>query len=426
MRYVVVGAGPAGVVGAETLRVADPQGTVTLVGAEDEPPYSRMAIPYLLEGQIQEEGTHLRHDAGHYAKAGIEVLRKRRVTKVDPKGKQVTLDDGKTLAYDKLLLATGSRPVKPPVEGLELEGITPCWTLAQARAIKSGLGEGKHVVLIGAGFIGSIILDAIGSQPLTLTVVEADTHMTPRMMNRAGGDVMKAWCASKGVQVLTSTRVGRVASGGERRFTLHLDNGQTLPADVVVTATGVKPIVDYLEGSGIKTGEGILVDEHLQTSDPHVYAAGDCAQGLDFSTGGFSVHAIQPTATEHGQIAALNMAGKPARHHGSLIMNVIALLGLTTYSFGQWMGVEGGEHGEWLDAEQHRYIRLGIKNDCLVGAIYIGAFEHVGILRGMIQNRIALGEWKEPLLEEPRRLMEAYLGLTAYGKKIPILPLAAG
>jgi NAD(P)H-nitrite reductase large subunit len=426
MRYVVVGAGPAGVVGAETLREADPKGSVTLIGAEDEVPYSRMAIPYLLEGKIQEEGTHLRHGDKHYAQAGIEVLRKRRVTKVDPKAKLVTLDDGKALPYDKLLLATGSRTVPPPLEGLDQEGISPCWTLAQARAIKSSLGEGKHVVLIGAGFIGSIILDAIGSQPLTLTVVEADTHMTPRMMNRAGGEVMKAWCASKGVQVLTSTRVDRIERGGERRFTLHLDNGKTLPADVVVTATGVKPIIDYLQGSGIKTGEGILVDEHLQTSDPNVYAAGDCAQGLDFSTGGFNVHAIQPTASEHGQIAALNMAGKTAKHRGSLIMNVIALLGLTTYSFGQWMGVEGGEHSEFVDQDAHRYVRLEFKDDLLVGAIHIGAFEHVGVLRGLIQMRIPLGEWKAHLQEDPRKVMAAYLGLTAYGKQIPTLPLAAG
>ncbi|HKI98035.1 MAG TPA: FAD-dependent oxidoreductase [bacterium] len=426
MRYVVVGAGPAGVVGAETLRKIDPTGTVTLIGGEPEVPYSRMAIPYLLEGNIDEAGTHLRHDPEHYRKAGIEVLQGKRVTKVDTQGQQVTLDDGQQVPYDKLLLATGSRPLQPPIPGVDQEGIYPCWTLAHAREIKSRLGEGKHVVLIGAGFIGSIILDAIGSQSMTLTVVEAETHMTPRMMNEAGGGVMKAWCASKGVQVLTSTRVNSIEAGGERRFTLQLDSGQALPADVVVTATGVKPILDYLEGSGIKTDEGILVNEFLQTSDPNVYAAGDTAQGLNFSTGGFSVHAIQPTATEHGQIAALNMAGKSAKYKGSLIMNVIALLGLTTYSFGQWMGVEGGEHGEWLDEANHRYIRLEFKDDVLVGAIHIGQFEQVGILRGMIQNRIPLGQWKDMLKAEPTRIMDAYLGLTDYGKKIPIMPLAAG
>ena len=426
MRYVVVGAGPAGVVGAETLRASDADATLTLVGGEDEPPYSRMAIPYLLEGNIVASGTYLRRDAEHYGALGIEVLRGRRVTRVEPKAHRVTLDDGRSLDYDRLLLATGSRPVAPPIPGLGQEGVSPCWTLAHAREIKSRLAEGSHVVLIGAGFIGSIILDALGSQPLTLTVVEADTHMTPRMMNRTGGDMMRRWCGSKGVRVLTETRVERIESGGERRFTLRLSNGEALPADLVVTATGVKAILDYLEGSGLKTGEGILVNDRLQTSDPDVYAAGDAAQGLDFSTGGFSVHAIQPTASEHGQIAALNMAGQNARYAGSLIMNVVALLGLTTYSFGQWMGVAGGQHGEWLDEEHQRYVRLEFQGDRLVGAINIGNFEHVGVLRGLIQSRIVLGEWKERLMAEPAKVMEAYLGLTAYGKQIPRMRLGAG
>jgi NAD(P)H-nitrite reductase large subunit len=425
MRYVVVGAGPAGVVGAETLRQQDDKAEITLVGGEDEAPYSRMAIPYLLEGNIAEEGTLLRRDAAHYEQQRIQVLRGRRVVKVDAKGHSVALDDGKALPYDKLLLATGSRPVGPPIEGLQQEGISPCWTLEHARKIKSALGEGRHVVLIGAGFIGSIILDAIGSQKLTLTVVEADTHMTPRMMNRAGGDMMKAWCESKGVHILTSTRVNAIKAGGEHRFSLALDNGSELPADLVITATGVKPVLDYLEGSGIKTDEGIVVDAHMRTSDPDVYAAGDAAQGLDFSTGGFSVHAIQPTAADHGQIAAINMAGGERSYQGSLIMNVVALLGLTTYSFGQWMGVEGGQHGEWADQAAHRYVRLEFKDDRLVGAINIGYFEHVGVLRGLVQGRIALGEWKERLIAEPAKVMEAYLGLTAYGKKIPVMRLGA-
>jgi NAD(P)H-nitrite reductase large subunit len=426
MRYLVVGAGPAGVLGAETLRKTDADGEITLIGGEDEPPYSRMAIPYYLEGNIAPEGTHLRHDAGHYRELNIEVLRNARVNKVEPDAHRVTLDDGRSLPFDKLLLATGSRPVAPPIPGIDQEGVSPCWTLAHARRIKERLQEGAHVVLIGAGFIGSIILDAIGSQKITLTVVEADTHMTPRMMNRTGGDMMKAWCERKGVSVLTSTMVQAIEPGGERTYNLRLDNGATLPADLVVTATGVKPILDYLEGSGIETGEGILVDEHLRTSHPDVYAAGDAAQGHDFSTGGRSVHAIQPTAADHGRIAALNMAGKQVAYMGSLIMNVVALLGLTTYSFGQWMGAEGGEHAERLHPEQHRYLRLEFKDDVLVGAINIGYFEQIGIMRGMIQSRIPLGDWKQRLLKEPHHIMEAYLGLTAYGKNIPILSPAAG
>lgn len=426
MNYVVAGAGPAGVLAAETLRKTDAGGKITLIGEEDEPPYSRMAIPYYLEGNIEEAGTHLRKSADHYQNLNIEVLRNRRVAKVDPQARQVVLDNGDTRSYDKLLLATGSRPFTPPIPGLDQDGIFPCWTLAHARGIKAVLSEGCHVVLIGAGFIGTIILDAIGSQNLTLSVVEAETHMTPRMMNLTGGDVIKNWCAGKNVKVLTSTMVEAVESGGERKFTLKLNNGDTLPADLVITATGVKPPLEFLEGSGIETDEGILVNDHLQTNIPDVYAAGDCAQGIDFSTGGFSVHAIQPTAADHGRIAALNMAGRDMAYRGSLIMNVIATLGLTTYSFGQWMGVEGGEHGEFLDEEKSHYIRLEFKDDLLVGAINIGSFEHIGVLRGMIQNRIPLGEWKEKLKEKPQRLMVAYLVLTDFGKNIPIMTPAAG
>jgi len=421
MQYLIVGAGPAGISAAETLRDIDPEAGIKVIGAEDAPPYSRMAIPYFLEGNIEESGTNLRISPDHFSEKGIELLRNRKVVRVDTSGHCVELDDGSTEIYDRLLLATGSRPLPPPIEGLDLPGVHPCWTLEDARQIKALLTEGAHVVLIGAGFIGTIILDALGSQNLSLTVVEADTHMTPRMMDRTGGDMMKAWCESKGVTLFMETMVNRISAGGERALSLELSNGQTLPADLVVTATGVTPIIEYLDGSGIETDEGILVDNHLRTNVPEVYVAGDVAQGKDFSTGGQSVHAIQPTATEHGQVAARNMAGEDAAYQGSLIMNVVATLGLTTYSFGSWMGVEGGEHAESINAVEHQYVRLEFLDDVLVGAINIGPFEHVGILRGMIQSRIPLGDWKAKLMEDPRRIMEAYLGLTEFGKNIPIM-----
>lgn len=422
MAYVIVGAGPAGVIAAETLRKNDPDSPITLIGGEDEAPYSRMAIPYYLEGNIAEEGTHLRKQTTHYADLKVEYLRGARVTGLDTAARQLTLADGHSVPYDKLLLATGSHPTRPPVPGIDLPGVLSCWTLADARAIKPQIAEGAHVVLIGAGFIGTIILDAIGSQKLTLTVIEAESRMTPRMMDETGGAVMQSWCDTKGVRVLASTRVEALEEGGERKFTLRLSNGETLAADLVVTATGVLPNIDFLAGSGIETDQGILVDEHLQSSVPGIYAAGDVAQGRDFSLGERFVHAIQPTAAEHGQIAALNMAGKDAAYRGSLIMNTIGVLGLTVYSFGQWMGAEsGGERGEFLDREQHRYIRLEFKGDRLIGAIYIGNLEQIGILRGLIQNEIPLGAWKDTLIADPRRIVEAYLNCTDYGTRIPTM-----
>jgi NAD(P)H-nitrite reductase large subunit len=199
---------------------------------------------------------------------------------------------------------------------------------------------------------------------------------------------------------------------GNGSLELALDNGESLPADGVVCATGVSPNVDFLANTGIAVEDGVLADEYLRTSVADIYAAGDVAQGPDFSTGGRQVHAIQPTASEHGRIAALNMAGKPTRFRGSLSMNVLNTLGLVSSSFGLWMGTEGGDGARAADPEHYRYLRLEFHEDRLVGALALGLTQHVGVIRGLIQTRVRLGEWKQRLMRDPLLVMDAYLDRT--------------
>jgi len=184
-----------------------------------------------------------------------------------------------------------------------------------------------------------------------------------------------------------------------------------LQAGLVVVATGVRPNVGFLDGSGVETDFGIRVDHHLRSTVETIFAAGDVAQGPDFM-GGWSVHAIQPTAVEHGRIAALNMAGGNATYQGSLSMNVLDTVGLVSSSFGQWQGVEGGKSVERLDEGQYRYIRLEFDGDKLVGAICLGRTDHIGTLRGLIQSRVRLGDWRDKLLIDPNRITEAYIACT--------------
>ena len=410
MHHVIVGTGPAGVIAAETLRTVDPSGSVTLLGDEPGAPYSRMAIPYLLAGNIGEDGTWLRPDAGHYDELGIE-LRQAKVTAVRPSDGALALEGGESLAYDRLLIATGSRAWKPPVPGLDLPGVETCWTLDDARAIAARAAAGSRVVLMGAGFIGCIVLEALARRGVALTVVELEDRMLPRMMDETGGDMIKRWVEGKGVKVLTGTRVEKIeeADGGLR---LTLSGGDAIDAAFVVCATGVKPNLDFLAGSGIETDDGILVDEHLETSVPGIYAAGDVAQGPDFSTGGREVHAIQPTASEHGRVAAWNMAGRTSRYRGSLSMNVLNTLGLISSSFGLWQGVDGGDRAVVADQDRFQYLRLEFDGDLLVGALALGLTEHVGVVRGLIQTKIALGPWKERLMADPHLVMDAYLDRT--------------
>ncbi len=408
MRHLIVGAGPAGVTAAEVLRRVDPTGSVTIIGDEPEPPYSRMAIPYFLDDKIEEEGTYLRKTADYFDKRSIQVMQGR-VTRMDLAAQAAVLEDGTKLEYDRVLVATGSHPIIPNISGAELAGVHACWTLADARRIAERAVPGAKTVLIGAGFIGSIILEALAMRGTKLTVLELGDRMVPRMMNERAGNLIRKWCESKGVDVRVSTEVTEIRERGKNKLHVILSEGQPIDADLVISAVGVRPNVGFLEGTGVEVRTGVIVNEFLQSSVESIYAAGDVAEGRDFSTGGYAVHAVQPTAADHGRMAALNMAGLSAPYQGSLLMNVLDTLGLISASFGQWMGVENGDAAEALEPESYRYLSLQFDGDVLVGANSLGHTEHIGVLRGLIQGRVALGSWKDKLLRNPTRIMEAYL-----------------
>ena len=409
MIYVVVGSGPAGVVAAERLRKLDPLANITLIGSEPEPPYSRMAIPYYLTDKIQENGTYLRKTAMHFEKLKIELVQKT-VTSIDTEFNRLITDDGSVRRYDKLLLATGASPVVPPVPGIDSPGVHNCWTLEDARHIVKLAKPGANVVLMGAGFIGCIILESLALRDVNLTVVEMENRMVPRMMNDISGNMIKSWCEKKGVSVHTSTRAESIEQLGGGKLRVSLSTGQSVDADLVISATGVAPNMGFIADSGLHTDQGILVNDYLQTSDADIYAAGDVCQGKDFNTGEYTVQAIQPTAVEHAKVAASNMVrGHRSEHVGNLNMNVLDTIGLVSASFGQWMGVPGGDSSELVNEPEHKYLNLQFKDDVIVGASSLGLTQHVGVLRGLIQSQTRLGPWKERLKKDPMRLMEAYL-----------------
>ena len=414
MRHVIVGSGPAGVVAAETLRKNQKDADITLVNNEDAPPYSRMALPYLLIDQIKENGTYLRKKEGYFREKGIGIV-DGEVSKIDLDKRRLSIMNSNvdSIEYDKLLLATGSSPNTPKIDGIELEGVSSCWTLSDARYILRNIKKGDDVVLMGAGFIGCIILEALVKSGANLTVIEMEGRMVPRMMNDDAGGMIKDWCEKKGVSIQTDTRVDEIRKLEDGRLSLLLSTKKSINADLVVSATGVSPNIGFLEGDQLDVSQGILVNRRMQTSNPDVFAAGDVAEGLDFSTAQYSIQAIQPTAVDHARVAAKNMIHLGAvEHQGSVNMNVLDTLGLISCSFGAWAGVDGGDQTALINKNQFKYFNLQFEEDVLIGATNIGFINHVGILRGLIQSQIRLGGWKERLIKDPTRIMEAYLSCT--------------
>ena len=410
--HVILGAGPAGVIAAETIRKLSPADSITIIGDEPETPYSRMAIPYLLMGNINEAGTYLRKSSTHFDDLKIKVC-VAHVQSVQAATKTVVLDGGETVPFDTLLVATGSRPVTPPIPGIKSEGVHRCWTLEDTRAIAALAKPGARVLQLGAGFIGCIIMEALAARGVKLSVVEMGDRMVPRMMGPTAGGMIRDWCETKGVEVFTSTKVDSIDAGAP--LSVKLSNGKTMLADLVISAAGVRPAIGFLENSGITCLLGVLTDEHLQTNVPGIFAAGDCAEAFDKVSGKMIVSAIQPNAAEQARIAAANMVaharGRAAHAElkGVTQINVLDTLGLISTSFGDWQGVPGGEHVELTDKPSGRHLSLQFKDDVLVGCNSVGWTEHVGVMRGLVEGQVHLGAWKDTLKNDPTLLMEAYL-----------------
>jgi NAD(P)H-nitrite reductase large subunit len=410
--HLILGAGPAGVIAAETIRKHAPLDAITIVGDERESPYSRMAIPYLLMGNVDERGTYLRKSSSHFADLKINIVQAS-VRGVDVVSKKVTLDLGQSMPFDTLLIATGSHPVQPPIPGIDAAGVHTCWTLQDARAIMALATKGARVLQLGAGFIGCIIMEALAARGVHLSVVEMGDRMVPRMMGPTAGGMIRDWCEAKGVQVFTGTRVEAIVAGAPLQ--VKLSSGQTVAADLVISAAGVRPAIGFLENSGVTCLLGVLTDQHLQTNVPGIFAAGDCAEAFDKISGKTIVSAIQPNAAEQARVAALNMVafgrGKAptADLKGVTQINVLDTLGLISTSFGDWQGVPGGEHIELTDKAAGRHLSLQFNGDVLVGCNSVGWTDHVGVMRGLVEGQVKLGAWKETLKNDPTQLMQAYI-----------------
>jgi NAD(P)H-nitrite reductase large subunit len=406
-RYVILGAGPAGLNALETLRALDSGGRITLVC--DEPPYARMVLPYLLGGSVQESALQTGDDAW-FAEQGVETRFGVRARGVDAGAHRLTLEDGSALDYDRLLVATGSRAMRPEVEGADGDGVIPIWTLSDARGYLGGAH--RETVIVGAGFIAFTILDAIVKTSERVHIVEIAPRVLPRMLDARAAALVEAQLAADGVGVRTGSTLQRIEPAGGRRR-LRLSTGDPLECDAVVLATGVRPNLEFLAGSGLEIDQGILVDGRMQTSLADVYAAGDCAQGPDLLGGEPRVQAIQPTAVDHGRVAAANMAGHDVCYDGSLTMNVVAARGLEACSFGRW---EGDADVTVVANESDRIYRKYVwEGDRMVGASLVGpslavtGVNDAGMLKGLIQSGVRLGPWRAYLDENPLDLRRPYL-----------------
>jgi NAD(P)H-nitrite reductase large subunit len=422
-RHVIVGGGTAGHNAITTIRQEErgrEPSEVILVSAER--PYSRMVLPYYLGRTIAESHVFTATPA-RLAQLGVTSHLGRRAARLEPKANTLRLDDDTAIEYDDLLIATGSSAVRPPVPGADGPGVHSFWTLEQARRVVAEMKPGCHVVMVGAGFIAFTILNSILALGARLTIVEIAPQILPRMIDREGAQIVDAWLRKHGVEIRTSaTLTGIESASGKRR--LAFKAGGDLTADVVIMATGIRTNLEWLEGSGLRVNRGVVVDDHLRSSVANVYAAGDVAEGTDVVTGQPDVHAIEPTAMEHGRVVGANMAGRDVAYRGSLLMNIVDVCHLDVASFGRWDDPEA-EVIAAVRPEQPAYRKLLFRGERLTGAMILGRADDiwttndVGMLKGLVQTAVPLGRWKAHLRKNPFDIKPAFMATHTTGRLLP-------
>jgi NAD(P)H-nitrite reductase large subunit len=420
-RHLVIGGGTAGMNAMRTIREEEREPSeITLVSAEK--PYSRMVLPYYLDRSIAESHVYTA-TAAQLAKWKVKALVGRRVTALDVKASACTLDDGTRVEYDDCLIATGSSAVRAPVPGADGRGVHSFWTLEEARDVLTAVTPGCHVVMVGAGFISFTILNSILALGAKLTVVELAPRILPRMVDATGAELVEGWLKAHGVTVRTNVKLARIEDAKDRKR-LKFSAGPDLVADVVIMATGIRTNLEWLKGAGVEVKQGVVVDDHLRSNVPNVYAAGDVAQGRDLISGEAAVHAIEPTAQEHGRVAGANMAGQDVRYRGSLIINIVEVCHLDAASFGAWDDTKA-EAISGLRKDRNAYRKLLFSGERLTGAIIIGrsndiwTTNDVGMLKGLVQTGQPLGRFKEHLRRNPFDVKLAFIASKTTATLLP-------
>jgi nitrite reductase (NADH) large subunit len=362
-RYVIVGNGVAGTTAAEQIRKNDPDGKIILLTEEDLPFYSRIRLIDYLGGDLDEAGLVIRKPEW-YAERRIELQTGIRVTAADAQRRVVTTAGAGDIAYDLLLLATGSHSFIPPIIGADLQGTFSLRTIADARAIVAGCSPGGELVVIGGGLLGLEAGNALRRRGMRVTVVEFFPRLLPRQLDERGAEKLKGIMEGMGFSFQLGISV-HAFQGGTTVERVVLDNCEVLSADLVLIAAGVRPSLDLARGLGLDCNRGVLVDAMFRTSRPEIYAAGDVTEFAG------TVYGSWPAALQQGRIAGTNMAGGSLLYQGTVMANKLKVAGIELAAVGEIDAED--QYRSVVEEREGVYRKLVYDRESrLIGAVMLG------------------------------------------------------
>jgi NAD(P)H-nitrite reductase large subunit len=401
VKYVIIGNSAAGISAVEAIRSVDKESEVTVLSKDSQCAYSPALTTYLMSGKIEEKFIYFR-EPKFYTDNKIDLKLGEAAKSIDPQKKTVTLDKGKKISYDKLLIAVGSKPVVPPVKGINQKGVFTLRCLDDAKNISKYVSKKKKVLIIGGGLVGLRAAYAMEQLGLAVTVVELAPQIMPQNMDKTAAGIVSGFLAENGWEIITGKYVAELKGGKNGVESAVLSDGSELPAPAVIVGTGVRPDVELAKTAGIETNLGIIVNDKMEVKikgvkKPDIYAAGDVAEAYDYQLDKKAVNAIWPLARKQGKVAGLNMAGEKEKYEGGIPMNSVDFYGLTAMSVGR-SDLPGTKFS--IKKSDYEYRKIGIKDNRLVHFTLVGNVERAGLLTGLIEDRVDVSSFKKDLMNE--------------------------
>ena len=418
--YLIIGNSAGGISAAEAIRGVDKTGVITIISDEPYPAYSRPLISeYLATGYPLDR--MLFRPPDFYEKNNLRTIFNKRVVQLDFNRAAVKLDGGRTLGWEKLLLATGGVPIVPGIEGIGLKGISTFNKFDDARVVDELLNQcgGKvRAVVIGGGLIGVSVTEALVKRGVQVTIVEMKERILNTILDEEASTLEKKALMQAGVEIITGHTVSKISSYASNEATgVNLDDNRPMPCEMVIIAIGVRPRIELVSDSSIETNRGVVVDRYMATSRPGVYACGDIAEAYDFAYKENRLTPIWPNAYLGGRIAGLNMAGVLTKYPGGTAMNSMKYFGVNIVSAGM---VNLPDDSCEVISEKHGdiYKKVVVKNGLIVGMVFAGDIEKSGIVYNLMKDRVNVDSFKEALVADdfglaslPEQIWQAKLAI---------------
>jgi NAD(P)H-nitrite reductase large subunit len=397
-KYLIIGNSAGGIGAAEAIRQIDKEGDLTIISDEPYPAYSRPLISKYLARECTPDGILFR-SADFYVRNNIRFLPNKKVRHIETDGQVVRLEQNEQIAWEKLLLAVGGKPIFPKMKGGDRTGVFIFTRLDDARAVDEFVDRSKRAVVIGGGLIGISVTEALAKRGLDVTVVEMKETILSTILDHRASFMVEEMIRKAGVKIVSSRTVVDVNGRGSVEE-VTLDNGDTLPCDLLLVAIGVPPRCELALDAKLETRRGVVVDRHMATRRPNVYACGDVAESYDFIYAESRLSPIWPNAYVGGRTAGCNMAGVSREYSGGTAVNSLNYFGIDVASAGIPAAPDTDGHEVITKQTAGTYRKIILKDNVIVGMIFVGNIEKSGIIFGLMRDKTNVEGFKQSLVDD--------------------------